>query len=853
MKKLIIITGFILSSFASFGWHIVGGEIEFVTIEPGRYKINLIQYRDAAQQNNTVYEDGLTVYIYSKKTNGFVSQHYLSRTGIFEVPYTNQECARSELKTEKVIFSSEFNLDPRVYDHEEGYYIVYERCCRNETIKNIVSPSSTGMTYLLEIPPLWRNGAAFINSSPTNMKPLGDYACINQLYYSDFTGFDADGDSLVYRLTTPLNSSGGRDNPEPIPQPKPHSEVKWASGYSLLRVIPGDPSLKISREGFLQVNPTTTGVYVFSIAVEEWRDGVKIGQAKRDFQMLVVDGCDPPIPPVVGVKIPGKPTFDPEIDTLKYNLTDEKCFEFFITDIQDGENITLRTIPVNFTGDIENLFTIDKFFVDKGKDTLVVEICAPGCPPTGNKPFIVDLVASDDACPVPQLDTARLIMMVEPPSNILPNLFGINSIYRLDVNEVLKVPFRATDVDGDLLDMKMLLSSNEKPEDRGLSLDVTSRTHGELFGNFIWETNCAKYDLTSLGEFQVAFLPEDYDPCEVENTNYLWVTLGVNLPENTSPEVTIGIDTVVHISEGESLQFNVKAFDADNDTVSLKMISKGFSPSDIGVSFKNKEGVGSVSSEFNWSVACDLLKSNEREFIFEFVAEDKDRCQDVNDDLKSIRVIVDIPENAKPSFEQYADTIIRANSLFEIDISAFDADSEDTLTMTWFNPARLPKSKTLSFTSQTARAEVSSLLSWTPECSLLDYGVEVSYYDLIFLVYDDGCPIQKLDTMKIRVGITDPRDETIVFTPPNVFTPNGDGLNDVYSLTNLSNPSYNLPADNCDDVFEYIKIFDRSGTKVYESTEREFIWDGSNVNTGVYYYYIQYQRTNYKGYIHVMK
>jgi len=61
---------------------------------------------------------------------------------------------------------------------------------------------------------------------------------------------------------------------------------------------------------------------------------------------------------------------------------------------------------------------------------------------------------------------------------------------------------------------------------------------------------------------------------------------------------------------------------------------------------------------------------------------------------------------------------------------------------------------------------------------------------------------------------------------PNVFTPNGDGVNDRFEITNL----------------EYFKnsrmsIYNRWGLKVYESTDyASEWWDGANHSDGVYYY-----------------
>ena len=49
--------------------------------------------------------------------------------------------------------------------------------------------------------------------------------------------------------------------------------------------------------GSITVTPTEVGLYVFSVKADEYRDGVKIAEARRDFQMLVVDGCSPPDPP----------------------------------------------------------------------------------------------------------------------------------------------------------------------------------------------------------------------------------------------------------------------------------------------------------------------------------------------------------------------------------------------------------------------------------------------------------------------------------------------------------------------------------------------------------------------------
>lgn len=84
---------------------------------------------------------------------------------------------------------------------------------------------------------------------------------------------------------------------------------------------------------------------------------------------------------------------------------------------------------------------------------------------------------------------------------------------------------------------------------------------------------------------------------------------------------------------------------------------------------------------------------------------------------------------------------------------------------------------------------------------------------------------------------------------PNVFTPDANGVNDVYHITST-----------CADVF-YAYIFDRWGVKVFEYNDAAGSWDGSTftgsiVTHGIYTYVIYLKDYNgdeheYSGFIHV--
>lgn len=61
----------------------------------------------------------------------------------------------------------------------------------------------------------------------------------------------------------------------------------------------------------------------------------------------------------------------------------------------------------------------------------------------------------------------------------------------------------------------------------------------------------------------------------------------------------------------------------------------------------------------------------------------------------------------------------------------------------------------------------------------------------------------------------------------NVFTPNGDGMNDVFKV-------------NCERIVEFnIVIFNRWGNKMFESNDINNSWDGENAPDGTYFYIIK--------------
>ncbi|KXK23323.1 MAG: PKD domain-containing protein [Bacteroidetes bacterium OLB12] len=308
MRKILLILLFAFS-FPVFASHIVGGEFELIHISGNKYRLNLIIYFDQINGAPGAKDLGANVSIFRKRDKMPMSTVTLVLNNETNVPYTQPECSHGEIVTSKLFYSSEITLSAAQFNDPEGYYVVWQRCCRNYTISNIYSnePSganiSAGQTFYLEFPPVVKNGAPFVNSSPRLFPPLNDFACPYRPYYVDFAGVDDDGDSLVYSLTTPLNTTTADALPPVSAGPFP--PVVWRPGYSLTNIINGQPDLQISKEGLLTATPRTQGLFVFAVKIEEYRDGDKIGESRRDFQMLVVDACPQAEPP----KISGKKNY----------------------------------------------------------------------------------------------------------------------------------------------------------------------------------------------------------------------------------------------------------------------------------------------------------------------------------------------------------------------------------------------------------------------------------------------------------------------------------------------------------------------------------------------------------------
>ncbi|GGM91425.1 hypothetical protein GCM10010967_25600 [Dyadobacter beijingensis] len=303
---------FRLLLFSLLGWftpltyanHIVGGELQMKPAGlAGQFEITLIQFWD---QNNLIIptqnsqgnrDNEAKLYIYQKSDNSYKSSVTLKYLNTEQITYQNRACASSRsLKTSVGYYKGSIYLDPALYTDPGGYFIVWERCCRNDDINNIVDPGDNGMVFYLEFPPL-----SVPNSSPEFVAPNGQYICSNRPFAMNMSATDADGDELRYSLVTPMRGTTSATQSTGTQAPKKsYPLVSWANGISLANVIPGSSPLAVNAAGELTVDANALGLYVLTVQCEEYRNGKRIGVVRRDFQLLVIDcNDDQPEPPVI--------------------------------------------------------------------------------------------------------------------------------------------------------------------------------------------------------------------------------------------------------------------------------------------------------------------------------------------------------------------------------------------------------------------------------------------------------------------------------------------------------------------------------------------------------------------------
>lgn len=270
--------------------HIVGGEITYSCLGNNQYEIRLTVYRDC-YNGVPWFDDPAYIGVYDANWN--LQKNIPVRLDFFSndtLPVTlDDPCLIAP--PDVCVHRSTYVTVTTLPFKAGGYTIVYQRCCRNKLIRNLPDPLNTGISIIAQ---LTEQTLTECNSSAVFNKWPPVAICVHHPIDFDHSATDPDGDSLVYRLCTPLN---GPDSTMPAPSPPlkgPYLEVQWNDPpYNLSNILGGDPLTINPATGFMTGKPNTIGNFVVGVCVDEYRDGSIISTSRRDFQYNVAD-CGTP-------------------------------------------------------------------------------------------------------------------------------------------------------------------------------------------------------------------------------------------------------------------------------------------------------------------------------------------------------------------------------------------------------------------------------------------------------------------------------------------------------------------------------------------------------------------------------
>lgn len=376
--------------------HIMGGELTMQTVNrtPGLFLVQMNQYWNELNANTGNRDPSATVGVFRKRDNALIDTLRLPYRQASSVAYKNVRCAQQRnLRTLKAIYSATIQLDKNRYTDPEGYYISWDRCCRNSDITNLANGADVGILFYLEFPAIVRNGADVLNSSPEFVFPNGEYICQDKLFTTDFSATDADGDELRYSMVTPMRGFSSATNAQLVPVSRSSFPlVTWAAGLGAQNAIPGSPALGISSTGKLSVKANQQGLFLFTVQVDEWRNGVHIGLVRRDFQLPVVE-CNLVTPPPAVILTKGLPlSAVVACEPASVTLTTETSPQWSYQWQKDDNNLvgsTGPTLVVNTSGTYTVVKSSATTCTDDTISQAVAVTVAPGLRLTGQTEYRV--------------------------------------------------------------------------------------------------------------------------------------------------------------------------------------------------------------------------------------------------------------------------------------------------------------------------------------------------------------------------------------------------------------------------------------------------------------------------------
>jgi len=735
------------------------------------------------------------------------------------------------------------------------YEILVEDPNRNEGVENI--PNSVMVVFSIKTI-LQINPALGFNNTPVLLNPPVDKAAVNQVFIHNPSAYDPDGDSLSYEMTVCTGENGDPIDNYQFP---PSSN---------------EPIYIDAVEGNLVWNtPVKEGAYNVAFNINEWRQGINISRITRDMQIEVYNTNNTPpvfdtVAPICGIAG----------EYLQFDVT--------------ARDSSTETITLSATGGVFEVDSAAKFFSTPALGIVTGSFeWNTKCFHVRKQPYQVVFKAIDDNSEVNLVDQINVDITIvgaspenlslEPANNSIQltwdsypcdNHSGFN-IYR-SINSYGFTPDRceigvpaytgfekiATITDKNAtayLDNNNEAGLNQGFEycymitavfDNGLESMASAEVCAELVRGtpIITNVSVTEHDEQN-GEIYLAWSkPIDFDTIEypgqlvyvIKRADGIWGTDFITI----DTLFNFDSDTIyndVHINTiGQAYSYRIEIHNS-NGLTEFPMTASSIYPEISGahrqLTIEFEENTPWINSEYvvyrklpNSILYDSIGFSNTNFFIDAGLENDSTYCYRVtgyghynlggiiepiiNHSHQNCGVPIDTIPPEPPTLEVFSDCEAYIN------------------TLTW--TLNSPKQEIMKYYIYGALSFESSFV----RIDSVLHPDSLQYKHILGEVLAGCYAVTAVDSSLNESGFSNIVcvDNCSYYELPNVFTPNGDGVNDFF-----------IPITPAQVINKYVdkidlKMYSRWGSLVYETTNPLIEWDGKSKQTkkilkpGVYYY-----------------
>jgi len=764
-----------LMPFVGSATHLVGGCIELKRNGGNSYTLTVKIIRDCENGNNNAYFDGnIAVGIFEKGTHKIMNEFTIPFNKINDdtLVFTGANCVNIVTGCTHIgVYTANITLNANTYNSNNGYYLSWQRCCRNNIIDNIINPQSAAMTLYTEVP----NLKTVNNSTPHYTNNPNTLLCTNTLFEYNMNFEDEDGDELRYSLIEPINGLLASSQPfSNVALAGPYPNVVWKNTYSNNDAIHGLVPLSIdAKTGKISCNPSNVGIYVTSIRVEEYRFGVKIGELRLELQ-ITVTVC-PNNPPVSSITKDGLIVME---DTITISIPDSVCFK--IRGFDPSDSLFMR-----ITSDLLDTLMVYRPIFDTltvGDKLVETTICwQSACEHeklSKGIPFFVYVY--DNGCPIPRNVESRFWVKFSP----MPL---VNST--------------------DLLCMS-LVNNAETFVYYG---DSTNPVDPFFEGYLVYKgINYQNYSVIDTIRNKTERVFHDRNTPNYGSINYTYFMRGMNKCGNFGPssDTLSTFEQLSYIPQRQSLKHVTVV---DNDHLELEWPVSN--ERDFAKYFLYK----TIRGRSKYELLATFEEVNETKFV--------DKAVNVADTSYCYYVVMkDTCENMGPVGLAACSIVLKGRSVQFMNYLGWQDYIGWAEGVGQYEVFRSDLATPFAKTSQTSATKLTFL------DDKLNLNEGLFFYYILAKQFNNGgsTPFTDAESMSNSIELYQP---PIVYTP-NVFSANGDGLNDEFKW---------LPVFVKD--FQ-IQIYNRWGQMIFETKDKNQPWDGkvngNAVGADVYFYRMRY-------------